>query len=263
MTSTSPVNRERLNDSETQTFIQYRGQSLYRDCLTVDAAQGQEEPIVIFLLSKPRPVAEEVRFIANKERLNVALSRAQKAVVVVGNARLWNTDAIKAMGARSKSLAFFCGILKSLTAPGTRRVLRNQAQFTATSSNAVPISMQMDVDSPAFDTFAAPTPRVRLPPVSRTRSRSRSRSPNANTAYRERSPHMSTMHSKVSYVNLWLEQKVKDLKGSLRRYEAVLEMVEAQAAADIAKAKLDVVQVRQQLAELLTKAQDEEMDLGD
>ncbi|KAJ5375797.1 hypothetical protein N7517_007803 [Penicillium concentricum] len=45
---------------------------LYRDELTVDAAQGRKAFIVIVLLTKPYKVSKETRFIAKNERVNVA-----------------------------------------------------------------------------------------------------------------------------------------------------------------------------------------------
>lgn len=91
------------------TFAETERGCLYWDNLTVDAAQGQEAPIVIVLLTKPSEVSEEVSFVANKERLNIALSRAQKAIIVVGNARLWSEPVIKYIERRSNH-KFFAGV---------------------------------------------------------------------------------------------------------------------------------------------------------
>ncbi|GLI81917.1 hypothetical protein PoHVEF18_010312 [Penicillium ochrochloron] len=61
-----------------------------RDNLTVDAAQGQEAPIVLLSLTKPGENVRSLGFVASRERLNVALSRAQKVLIVVGNMAAWN-----------------------------------------------------------------------------------------------------------------------------------------------------------------------------
>lgn len=102
------------------TFAETEHGCLYRDNLTVDASQGQEAPIVIVLLTKPSEVAEEVSFVANKERLNVALSRAQKAIIVVGNARLWSEPVIKYIERRSNH-KFFPGVLRLITPSPTSK----------------------------------------------------------------------------------------------------------------------------------------------
>ena len=54
--------------------------------LTVDAAQGQEAPVVIFVLTKPgKEKPGELGFVANRARLNVALSRAQQVLIILGD----------------------------------------------------------------------------------------------------------------------------------------------------------------------------------
>ncbi|CAI7582678.1 unnamed protein product [Penicillium viridicatum] len=104
----------------TATFAETERGCLYRDNLTVDAAQGEEAPIVIVLLTKPSEVSEEVIFVANKERLNVALSRAQKAIIVVGNARLWSEPVIKYIERRSNH-KFFAGVPRLITPSPTSK----------------------------------------------------------------------------------------------------------------------------------------------
>ncbi|PKY06173.1 P-loop containing nucleoside triphosphate hydrolase protein [Aspergillus campestris IBT 28561] len=73
----------------------------YRDNLTIDAAQGSEAPLVIFSMTKPSADARKVGFIADVNRLNVALSRAQKVLVIIGNLRTWNAQAIKELKANA------------------------------------------------------------------------------------------------------------------------------------------------------------------
>lgn len=72
-----------------------------RENLTVDAAQGQEAPIVLLSLTKPGEVATSLGFMANKERLNVALSRAQKVLIVVGNLTRWGEEFVKSLGTKN------------------------------------------------------------------------------------------------------------------------------------------------------------------
>ncbi|KAJ9272359.1 hypothetical protein DTO212C5_1544 [Paecilomyces variotii] len=63
-----------------------------RDNLTVDACQGSEANIVIFLMAKPSDLDERrsAGFVADSQRLNVALSRARKVLIIVGNLDVWN-----------------------------------------------------------------------------------------------------------------------------------------------------------------------------
>lgn len=79
----------------------------YRDNLTIDTAQGQEANVVIFLMTKPAENASSFRFIADKHRLNVALSRAKKVMITIGNLHVWDSRAIVEMRRtnRNKMLA--------------------------------------------------------------------------------------------------------------------------------------------------------------
>ncbi|CEJ54735.1 hypothetical protein PMG11_01030 [Penicillium brasilianum] len=74
-----------------------------RNNLTFDAAQGQEAPIVLLSLAKPGEVATSLGFMANKERLNVALSRAQKVLIAVGNLSVWGEGFVKSLAAKNNS----------------------------------------------------------------------------------------------------------------------------------------------------------------
>jgi uncharacterized protein len=57
---------------------------------TVDKVQGQEAPVVIISLatSSGEDLPRDVGFVYSKNRLNVAISRAQTLVIVVANPRL-------------------------------------------------------------------------------------------------------------------------------------------------------------------------------
>ncbi|KAJ5248684.1 hypothetical protein N7468_000135 [Penicillium chermesinum] len=56
------------------------------DIFTVDAAQGREANIVVILLTKPSAEGRgAIQFVADKARLNVALSRARQVCLVVGD----------------------------------------------------------------------------------------------------------------------------------------------------------------------------------
>lgn len=81
----------------------------YHRCLTVDSAQGSESNVVIFMLTKPRTNSVvEVGFLSDYRRLNVALTRAKKLMVAVGNLTIWNADFVKkASGGSPRFLARF------------------------------------------------------------------------------------------------------------------------------------------------------------
>jgi hypothetical protein len=61
---------------------------------TVDKFQGQEAPVVIYSLttSSPEEAPRGMEFLYSLNRLNVATSRAMTAVIVVGNARLFEPE---------------------------------------------------------------------------------------------------------------------------------------------------------------------------
>ena len=61
---------------------------------TVDKFQGQEAPVVIYSLttSTPEDAPRGMEFLYSLNRFNVATSRAQTAVIVVGNPRLFEPD---------------------------------------------------------------------------------------------------------------------------------------------------------------------------
>ncbi|KAJ5366982.1 hypothetical protein N7541_000923 [Penicillium brevicompactum] len=63
----------------------------YDRCLTIDGSQGQEANVIISMFTQPRTSAKsEVGFLASHHRLNVALNRAKKLLIVVANLEIWN-----------------------------------------------------------------------------------------------------------------------------------------------------------------------------
>lgn len=123
---------------------------LYRGYLTVDAAQGEdseEAPIVTLLLTKPGEVGNQIRFVSNKERLNLVLSGAQKALVVINNARLWPKQVIKNIERLSHN-KFCAGVFRLLTSTDNRQVVESRLQAgPVTSSNTTLVGDPMDVDN--------------------------------------------------------------------------------------------------------------------
>ncbi|KAJ5947740.1 P-loop containing nucleoside triphosphate hydrolase protein [Penicillium verhagenii] len=75
----------------------------YRENLTIDAAQGQEAPIVFLLLTKPGPDNRKVGFVADPQRLNVALSRAQRVLVIITNLDSWDVKAATRMSMKPET----------------------------------------------------------------------------------------------------------------------------------------------------------------
>jgi uncharacterized protein len=61
---------------------------------TVDKLQGHQAPVVIYSLttSRPEEAPRGMEFLYSANRLNVATSRAQGAVVIVGSPRLFAPD---------------------------------------------------------------------------------------------------------------------------------------------------------------------------
>ena len=54
--------------------------------LTIDSMQGREKPIIIFSAVRSNPM-NEIGFLSNRNRINVAFTRAQHCLVIVGNAK--------------------------------------------------------------------------------------------------------------------------------------------------------------------------------
>jgi len=81
---------------------------------SVDRFQGKEAPIVILSMcaSDASESPRGIEFLFSKNRLNVAISRAQALAIVVGNPKLANTPVnnLKQM----ELVNFYCGILESV-----------------------------------------------------------------------------------------------------------------------------------------------------
>ncbi|MGA7904004.1 MAG: AAA domain-containing protein, partial [Terrimicrobiaceae bacterium] len=62
---------------------------------TVDKFQGQQAPVVIYSLttSSPEDAPRGMEFLYSLNRLNVATSRAQAVVIVVGSLVFWSPSA--------------------------------------------------------------------------------------------------------------------------------------------------------------------------
>ena len=62
---------------------------------TVDKFQGQQAPVVIYsrTTSSPEDAPRGMEFLYSLNRFNVATSRAQALVIVVGNPVFWNLSA--------------------------------------------------------------------------------------------------------------------------------------------------------------------------
>ncbi|KUM60508.1 hypothetical protein ACN42_g6634 [Penicillium freii] len=125
----------------------------YKRCLTVDGSQGQESNIVIFMFTKPRTNSmAEVGFMSSYQRLNLALTRAKKLLIVAANLRIWNAEFVRA--AKTGSSRYLAGFLKDAVDKGD--VLRwvdretverafdsTQPQKTATASRPTPQPRKM------------------------------------------------------------------------------------------------------------------------
>ncbi|KAJ6114608.1 hypothetical protein N7486_000386 [Penicillium sp. IBT 16267x] len=82
----------------------------FQQNLTVDACQGQEAPIVIFLMTKPSDNPKSLGFFGDAKRLNVAMSRAQKLMIIVGNLEIWDEDVARWMS-KTGTAPFLSNIL--------------------------------------------------------------------------------------------------------------------------------------------------------
>ncbi|KAL3473591.1 P-loop containing nucleoside triphosphate hydrolase protein [Aspergillus californicus] len=85
--------------------------------LTIDAAEGRESPFVIFLMTLPSTNALNVGSMANINRLNLALTRAQKVLLIVGNLLVWNRQTMWKL-TRDKRNRLLCRLLKDVSNEG-------------------------------------------------------------------------------------------------------------------------------------------------
>jgi ATP-dependent RNA/DNA helicase IGHMBP2 len=60
--------------------------SLEEQVLTIDSMQGREKPIIIFSAVRSNPNGD-LGFLSVQNRINVALTRAQHCLIIVGNSR--------------------------------------------------------------------------------------------------------------------------------------------------------------------------------
>ncbi|KAJ5152919.1 uncharacterized protein N7482_009397 [Penicillium canariense] len=127
----------------------------YHRCLTVDSAQGSESNVVLFMLTKPRTNSvTEVGFLSDYRRLNVALTRAKKLMVAVGNLTIGNADFVrKASGGSSRYLA---GFLKDVIEK--RDVLNWVGAETVERVVGSNLQQQMPASSPALRPKVVPPP---------------------------------------------------------------------------------------------------------
>lgn len=79
---------------------------------TIDKFQGQEAPIVIISMctSNANETPRGIGFIFEKNRINVAISRAQGLVIVVGNPNIMNANA-KTLD-EMRLVSFFCSVIE-------------------------------------------------------------------------------------------------------------------------------------------------------
>jgi AAA domain len=144
----------------------------YNDNLTVDSTQGQEANVVIYMLVRPSQDADKVGFVANKPRLNVALSRAKKVLIVIGNLAVWNKAKQKELGNRS-SLRPLVNLLGDVARKGD--VIDWSTEVTHVADNFGVLTLETD---PIETDPVEPEP---IPEENRQSAR-RQRSPSASDA---------------------------------------------------------------------------------
>ena len=88
----------------------------FRDNLTVDASQGQEAKLVIFLMTKPSDDnGNRPRFLVDCQRMNVG--SAQQVQVIIGNLEIWNPACIQRLAKWTRN-TFLIELLTDVTAKG-------------------------------------------------------------------------------------------------------------------------------------------------
>ncbi|MCY1449113.1 putative DNA helicase [compost metagenome] len=85
---------------------------------TVDSYQGQENEILLLSLVRNNPRGLQ-GFLVDQSRINVALSRAKKRLVVIGSLRMWNNES--APSALGKVVKFISE--KHAQAPGDYEIV--------------------------------------------------------------------------------------------------------------------------------------------
>lgn len=79
--------------------------------VTVDGSQGQESNVVIFRFTKPRTAeCAGLGLLCSYQRLNVAMTRAKKLMIVVINMRIWNERFVAI--AKSSKTRFLASLLQ-------------------------------------------------------------------------------------------------------------------------------------------------------
>lgn len=98
------INQERIVPSDIMLISPYKAHKKvvaqmaeendvdFNENLTIDGSHGQEAEVVIYMLVRPSEDPRQVGFVANKARLNVALSRAKKLFIIIGNLNAWNQE---------------------------------------------------------------------------------------------------------------------------------------------------------------------------
>ncbi|KAL5340554.1 P-loop containing nucleoside triphosphate hydrolase protein [Aspergillus crustosus] len=102
-----------------------------RENITVDSA-----PLVFFLSTKPSQNAGSAGFMADKHRLDVAVSRAQDLLVVISNLAKWNPYGIQKMVESKAPTAPLVALLKDVSAKG--HTLTWNGECTVTERAAPP-----------------------------------------------------------------------------------------------------------------------------
>lgn len=91
---------------------------------TVDRFQGMEQPIVLVSLVRARPVLRGGEYVRNYQRINVALSRAQELLVIIGSERTYR-DALVELpsmdGGSTKQVPVYRNIYELVKRYGGRR----------------------------------------------------------------------------------------------------------------------------------------------